>query len=90
MKVYLPHIKGASLSPFQKLVLTLMKIMLNLHNYDPGFRFGGISATTVTRSFTQVLDILYVCLKPLILWSDRAALKKTLPMDFGKQLCCYH
>ena len=33
----------------------------------------------------HVIDVLYYKLKPLIIWPDRDALKKTMPMDFRKQ-----
>ena len=32
----------------------------------------------------HVLDVLYWTLKPVIIWPDRDALKKTMPMDFRK------
>ena len=32
----------------------------------------------------HVLVVLYWTLKPLIIWPDRDALKKTMPMDFWK------
>ena len=57
---------------------------LNLSGRDLGYRFGGISEATVSCTFLHVLDILYHRLKPLIIWPDRDALRKTLPMDFCK------
>ena len=72
------------LSPFQKLLLALIRMRLNLSGRDLGYRFGGISEATVSRTFLQVVDALYIRLKPLIIWPDRDALRKTLPMDFRK------
>ena len=67
------------LSPFQKFLLGLIRMRLNLSGRDLGYRFGGISEATVSRTFLQVVDV-----KPLIIWPDRDALQKTLPMDFRK------
>ena len=58
------------LSPFQQLLLTLMRLRLNLSGVDLGFRFN-IHRSTVSRIFSQVIDILYYRLKPLIYWPDR-------------------
>ena len=57
---------------------------LNLSGRDLGYRFGGISEATVSRTFPHVVDVLYNRLKPLIIWPERDALRKTLPMDFDK------
>ena len=39
---------------------------------------------TVNRIFSCVLGVLFDNLKPLILWPDRDALRKTMPMVFQK------
>ena len=72
------------LSPFQKLLMTIIRLRLNLSGRDLGYRFGGISDSTVSRTFLHVVDVLYQRLKPLIIWPDRDVLRKTLPMDFRK------
>ena len=71
------------LSPFQQLLLTLMRLRLNLSGADLGFRFN-IHKSTVSRIFTQVIEILYYRLRPLIYWPDRDSLRKSMPMDFRK------
>ncbi len=71
------------LSPCQQLLLTLMRLRLNLLGVDLGFRFN-IHMSTVSRIYSQVIDILYYRLKPLIYWSDRDSLRKSMPMDFRK------
>ena len=48
-----------------------------------GFRFN-IRMSTVSQIFTQVIEILYYRLRPLIYWPDRDSLKKSMPMDFRK------
>ena len=73
----------SSLSPFQQLLLVLMRLRLNLQLADIGFRFN-IHYSTVSRIFLRVLDVLFVKLKPLIIWPDRDILKKTMPMTFRK------
>ena len=76
------------LSPFQQLLLTLMRLRLNLSRLnlsgaDLGFRFN-IHMSTVRQIFTQVIEILYYRLRPLIYWPDRDSLRKSMPMDFRK------
>ena len=72
------------LSPFQKFLMTMIRLRLNLSGRDLGYRFRGISDSTVSRTFLHVVDVLYQRLKPLIIWPDRDVLCKTLPMDFRK------
>ena len=81
-----PELKSSRgiLSTFQKVLLGLIHMRLNLSGRDLGYRFGGISEATVSCTFLHVLDVLYHRLKPLIIWPDRDALRKTLPMDFCK------
>ena len=81
-----PELKSSRgiLSPFQKVLLGLIRMRLNLSGRDLGYRFGGISEATVSRTFLHVVDALYHRLKPLIIWPDRDVLRKTLPMDFRK------
>ena len=73
----------SALSPFQKLILTLMRLRLGLSGQDLGYRFG-VHSSTISRTFTTVIDILYKRLKHLILWPERSELKKAMPMDFRK------
>ena len=81
-----PHIAAighTSLSPFQQLLLTLMRLRLSLPVQDLGYRFG-VHKSTVCRIFSSVLDVMFVLLKFLIIWPERDILRKTLPMDFRK------
>ncbi len=78
------HLKTQSaLSPFQQLLMTLMRLRLNLQGQDLAYRFQ-ISKSTVSRIFLHALNVLFVRLKPLILWPDRESLRKTMPMVFRK------
>lgn len=80
IKPYL-HVGGNStLSPFQQLLITLIRLRLNLQIQDLGYRFN-IHNSTVSRAFLRVIDVLHM---KLIRWPDRDALKKTMPMTFRK------
>jgi hypothetical protein len=83
IKNFLSHSAKSCLTPFQQLLLTLMRLRLDLCGKDLGYRFG-IHETTVSRVFLNVLNILYIRMSPLIIWPDREALRKTIPMDFRK------
>lgn len=72
------------LSPFQQLLLTLIRLRLNLSGSDLGYSFGNVSSSTVSRIFSNVLNIMFQLLRPLITWPKRETLQKTLPMDFRK------
>ena len=79
-----PHFKTqSSLSPFQQLLITLMRLRLNLPGRDLGYRFN-VHESTICRIFLHVLEVLFVHLKPLIIWPDRDSLRKTMPMVFRK------
>ena len=58
------------LSPFQQLLMTLMRLRLNLPSHDVAYRFG-VHQSTVSRTFLHVIDAMYVRLKPLIRWPER-------------------
>ena len=69
------------LSLRDELILTLMKLRLNLFNEDIAYRFG-IHKTSVSKIFHKWLDILYIKLKDFIVWPDRSIVRKTLPCIF--------
>ena len=62
-------------------VLTLMKLRLDVSNYDLGFRFG-ISASTVSRVFSKWIEAMDIRLSCLITWPDRENLRKSMPFCF--------
>ena len=79
-----PHLVGhLSLTPFQQLMLTLMRLRLASSGVELGYHFN-IHPSTVSRIFSDVIEMMYVRLKFLILWPEREVLRKTLPMDFRK------
>ena len=81
-----PHILGlghSSLDPFQQLMLALIRLRLGSSGIELGYQFK-IHPSTVSRIFSDVIEMLYVCLKFLIVWPEREVLQKTLPMQFRK------
>lgn len=66
------HTSRSSLTKFQKLVLLLMKLRLNLGIRDLGYRFN-VSPSCVSKIFLDMIRIMYVRMKCLILWPDRRA-----------------
>lgn len=60
-----------------------MRLRLGLSGQDLAYRFR-VHMSTISRTYLHVVEILYVKLKPLIIWPDRDSLLKTMPMDFRK------
>jgi hypothetical protein len=81
VKSYLPS--NFSLSPFQQLIMTLMRLRLNLPSQDLGYRFK-VHNSTISCTFTRVISMLFIKMKPLIRWPNRDELIKTMPMVFRK------
>ena len=71
----------AKLTHFQCFTLTLMKLRLNLGNYDLACRFG-ISEATVSRVFSRWIEAMDTRLSFLIKWPDRESLQRTMPFCF--------
>ena len=62
---------------------TGMRLRLGSSGVELGYHFA-IHPSTVSRIFSDVIEMLSVRLKFLIMWPDRYMLRKTLPMDFRK------
>lgn len=71
----------SSLNKFQQLLLTMMKLRLNLKFVDLGYRFR-ISHVTASRIFHQTLNILYRCMYRYVVWPEREELHRTMPVSF--------
>ena len=69
------------LSKFQEIVLTLMKLKLNMPMQDLAYCFG-ISLATVSRIFSAWIVVLSVCLAPLIRWPKYEDSWRTMPQCF--------
>lgn len=70
-----------SLDKFQQLLLTLMRLRLNLCVQDLSYRFG-IHSSTVTRVFQSCIDTMFIAMKFLVRWPTREELRLTLPTTF--------
>lgn len=72
---------SVKLTNFQCFLLTLMKLRLNLGNYDLGFRFC-IHESTVSRILCNWVQVLDIRLSPLIHWPEKDEVQKTMPWCF--------
>ncbi|KAI1899740.1 hypothetical protein AGOR_G00064870 [Albula goreensis] len=84
-----PHMKGdksVKLSKFQQLLLTLMRLRLDLKNQDLAYRFG-VQVSTVARTVHSVVNIMSTTLVPTtVFWPSREELRKNLPSAFSNTL----
>ena len=71
----------AKLTHFQCFTLTVMKLRLNLNNFDLACRFG-VSEATVSRVFSRWIEAMDTRLSFLIKWPDRESLQRTMPFCF--------
>lgn len=78
---YIPTTSTTVLSPFNQLLLTLVKLRLNLHFKDLAYRFK-ISPSTSSTYFLNTIEILYERFKSLVIWPDRSVYKKNIPSCF--------
>ncbi|WAR19585.1 hypothetical protein MAR_001423 [Mya arenaria] len=69
------------LSKFQCLIMTLMKLRLDLSNVFLAYQFS-VSTSTISRTFEDYIHVMYHRMKPLVYWPDRESLQKTMPMQF--------
>ncbi|XP_069128215.1 uncharacterized protein [Argopecten irradians] len=74
---------NSSLTKFQKMILVLMRLKLNLPVTYLADKFK-VSASTVSRTFLNTLNIMYMMLKPLIYWPSKEERRETMPMEFRK------
>ncbi|XP_061617681.1 uncharacterized protein LOC133471778 isoform X2 [Phyllopteryx taeniolatus] len=71
----------SKLSPFQVLLLTFMRLRLDLPAQHLAHIFS-ISTGTVDRTFQDTVSFLYTNLRPSITWPDRNTLQRTMPQQF--------
>ena len=76
-----PRHHNNKLTYFECFILTLMKVRLNLCNYDLAFR-SCISESTVGSVFTKWISAMDSRLSPLIKWLDRSCLQRKMPFCF--------
>ena len=73
---------GTNLSPFQQIMLTLMRLKMNLPLSLVGCMFK-ISIPTASRTFRSTIEVLNARLAPaLLFWPNREELQLSMPMIF--------
>ena len=70
-----------ALSPFQEMMISLMRLRLNLCVQDLGYRFG-VSVACVSRIFKRWLYGSYDQLRWLVTWPGRDELRLSMPRAF--------
>lgn len=83
IKPYLRVGGNSTLSPFQQLIVTLIRLCLNLQIQDIGYIFS-VHNSTISSTFLHVIDVLYVKFKPLNRWPDCHILRKIMSMAFRR------
>lgn len=71
------------LDEYQKLLLCLMKLRLNMPFTDLAYRFN-VTCSTVSIIFRKVIILLERMFKNLIIWPEREALRSTIPQSFNR------
>ena len=67
-----------------QILLSLMKLRLDLQNNDLAYRFG-LSSTTISEILNECLPVLSERLKCLIKWPSKVIIRKNLPHSFRKR-----
>ncbi|XP_041373742.1 uncharacterized protein LOC121386792 [Gigantopelta aegis] len=83
LKTEITENKLSLLTRFQKFIITLMRLRLNLSITDLSYRFG-VSNSTISKVFLATVNVMYERLQPLVRWPDRDELHDTMPMVFRK------
>uniref|UniRef100_A0AAV2JKK3 Transposase Helix-turn-helix domain-containing protein n=1 Tax=Knipowitschia caucasica TaxID=637954 RepID=A0AAV2JKK3_KNICA len=79
----IPQSALSTLTPFEMLIMVLMKLRLDLGQQDLAYRFS-VSTSCVSKVFLDVVHVLFVRLRGLVLWPDRVDLLMSMPMEFRK------
>ena len=69
---------------FVQFLIVLIKLRLNLTDRDLAYRFG-VSQSSISKYFGKWIHILYIRMKHLIVWPQRAELHRTMPLEFRKR-----
>lgn len=83
VKDYIPSHFNSKLSPFQILVMTLMKLRLNFNFTDLGYRFQ-VDRTTISKNFDRCIYILFKLFhkSKIIRWPERENIILNTPSYF--------
>lgn len=79
VKAFLPGTK--KLSSFQMLLLTLIRLRLDLPVQHLAHLFN-VSRTTLSTAFTDTINVSNARLNPLVCWPERHCLQATMPHQF--------
>ncbi|XP_056104303.1 uncharacterized protein LOC130083308 [Rhinichthys klamathensis goyatoka] len=77
------HQGKRKLTPFQMILLTLMRLRLDLPMQHISHIFG-VHRATVSAAFQDTLNVLYSRLSPLVHWPDRESLRISMPHQFAE------
>lgn len=81
ISLHLSSHPNTCLSTFSQLLLTFMKLRLNLPFKYLSYRFG-VCPTTVSETFYKTLVVLYDKFKLFVYWPKREAIQKNVPACF--------
>ena len=73
-------LNGKKLNKFQIVMMFLM-IRLSLYEEDLTYRFG-VHASSISRTFDRVLDVMFAYTSNLIKWPGKETLQQKLPSSF--------
>ncbi|XP_033112380.1 uncharacterized protein LOC117113201 [Anneissia japonica] len=76
-------LKRSALGKFQQMILSLMRLRLNMPVSLLSHIFR-VSPSTVSKVYSCTVDAMYVYLRHMIHWPEREDLRKTMPMAFRK------
>lgn len=78
---FLPQGTRRLLSPFQMLMMTLMRLRLNLPVQHLAYMFQ-VHRTTISNAFIETVSVLFSRLSCFVYWPDRDSLKCSMPHRF--------
>ena len=79
-----PHLPTKhSIGKFECLGMTLARLRLNLSVSQLAYQMN-VSVSTISRTFSKVIDVMYVRMERFIIWPDREDLRRTMPMQFRR------
>ena len=83
LSVYYSSVKPnqKKISPFDGLLMVLMRLRLNLRIEDLSYRFG-IALSTVSDIFQKWIEVMFIHLKFLIKWPTQEAARTNMPQLF--------
>ncbi|XP_077361811.1 uncharacterized protein LOC144006701 [Festucalex cinctus] len=74
---YIPRTVNRALSPFQMLLLSLMRLRLNLPPQHIAYMFN-VNRNTFSNAFSDIINILHARVSPFVLWPRRNTLQASV------------